>query len=405
MKNLLKLALCLSLLLLSAFAAVAETTRADLAKIRVGKEGNFKYWNPGSPALARLKTFVAEVTDPQGPNFVPVKDRIATFDVDGTLLCETAPYYLNWMLTCHRYLHDSSYTPSAEDKALMKEMEDYILANHGSRSEWGEIQPFLQQKAFRGMTQEEYAAYLEAFLASEPVGGLTNLKWGTALYWPMIEVISYLTANDFKVFLCSGVERDMCRILTKDIYDIPPYQMMTSDIHYVTAGQSALGEWTEKANMESYDYTPGERIERGDFKQMCTAANKIITMRRELGQKPILSWGNSTGDFPMFHHTNLDNPRPHISFCQLCDDTTRELGNPTKAEKCKNACEQYGWVPVSMRDDWATIYGPDVQRTDAAAVRPLKAAAADRPIYDLQGRRLQSVQKGLNLAEGHKTLR
>ena len=81
--------------------------------------------------------------------------------------------------------------------------------------------------------------------------------------------------------------------------------------------------------------------------------------------KPILSWGNSTGDFPMFHYTNIDNPRPHISSCLLCDDLVRELGNMGKAEKCRKACEDNGWVPVSMRDEWATIYGDDVKRVDA----------------------------------------
>ena len=63
-----------------------ETSRQDLAKIRVGKDGNFKYWQEDSPAIVRLKTFVAQVTDPASKDFVPERDRIATFDVDGTLL-------------------------------------------------------------------------------------------------------------------------------------------------------------------------------------------------------------------------------------------------------------------------------------------------------------------------------
>ncbi len=60
---------------------------------------------------------------------------------------------------------------------------------------------------------------------------------------------------------------------------------------------------------------------------------------------------------------DVDNKYPHISFCLLCDDTEREIGNPDKAAKCKSACEQNGWVPVSMRDEWWTIYGPGVKRT------------------------------------------
>lgn len=98
-------------LALMPLALMAQTTRDDLAKIRVGKSGDFKYWNGNSNAIDQLKRFVARVTDVNGSDFVPVQDRIATFDVDGTLLCETAPHYMNWMLCFYRYLHDETYMP------------------------------------------------------------------------------------------------------------------------------------------------------------------------------------------------------------------------------------------------------------------------------------------------------
>lgn len=337
----------------------AETTRSDLAKIRVSKEGNFKYWKQDSQVIQKLKAFVNRVTDPKSTDFVPTKDRIVTLDVDGTLSCETAPYYFNWLFTFHRYLHDDTFQSEPGDKQLMQEMEDYVLANHTSKPEWGLIQQKLQAKAFRGMTFKEFSAYLNNYLETEPVKGFTNLKSGTALYWPMIEVVSYLVENDFKVFLCSGVDRDICRVILKDIYDIPPYQMMTSDVNYVMHGQ---GQWIEQQSLEDYKYNVGEQVERGDFKQLCTAANKIVYMRRELGIQPIMAWGNSSGDYPMFHYTQIDNPRPSICFCLLCDDTVREFGNPAKAEKCRKACDENDWVAVSMRDEWTTIYGDDVKR-------------------------------------------
>lgn len=343
-------------------ALMAQTTRDDLAKIRVGKSGDFKYWNGNSNAIDQLKRFVARVTDVNGSDFVPVQDRIATFDVDGTLLCETAPHYMNWMLCFYRYLHDETYTPDPVDRARVAEMEDYVLKNH-AHGGWGTEQQLLQAKAFRGLTQEEFSECVSRFLNTSSPVGLTNLTWGTALYWPMIEVVSYLVANDFKVYLCSGVDRDVCRVLAKDIYDIPVNQMITSDVHYVMEGQAAKGIWTESLTDKSYTYTPGEKVVRGDMKLLCTGINKIIIMRRELGKKPILSWGNSSGDFPMFHYTNLDNPLPHISFCLICDDQAREFGDAGNAAKCKTACDENGWVAVSMKDEWATIYGDDVRVT------------------------------------------
>lgn len=376
-------------------SVLAQSTRADLAQIRVGKDGNFQYWKQGSPVLAQLKDFVARVTDESSEDFVPVKDRIATFDVDGTLLCETAPFYFNWLFTIHRYVHDDTYTPSAEDRQLMQEIEEYILANHAVKDEWNDKEHDMEANAFQGMTFEEFSDYVLNYIETEPVKGLTNLTWGCALYWPMIEVVSYLVANDFQVFLCSGVDRDICRTMMKDIYDIPPYRMMTSDVYYAMQGQSAEGEWTERSSMESYTYTPGERIERGNFKQLCTAANKIVYMRRELGTKPILSWGNSSGDYPMFHYTNIDNPRPHISFCLLCDDTTRELGNLTKAGKCKDACEENGWIAVSMRDEWETIYGPGVERDDQpTAIRSTQDSNITTPTYNLAGQAVSTMTQG-----------
>ena len=335
-----------------------EVTREFLSQIRVDRQGRFQYWNQDSPALAALKAFVATVTDPNCKGYVPPQDRVATFDVDGTLMCETAPFYFNWMLFFHRYLHDSSFTPAEEDRQWAAEAEEYVLANRKNKKEWGLKQQELQALGFRGMTDVQFSEYVRNLINTERPIGLSDLKWGTALYWPMIEAVSYLIANDFVVFLCSGVDRDVCRVITEGVYDIPKYHMIASDVNYVLENQP---EWVEMVSSEDYEYTPGEEVQRGDFLQLSTAINKIIKMRRELGQKPILSWGNSSGDYPMFHYTNRDNRYPHISFCLLCDDTERELGNPEKAAKCKADCEQNGWIPVSMRDEWWTIYGPQVK--------------------------------------------
>ena len=336
-----------------------EVTREFLSRIRVGKEGNFQYWNQDSPALKELKDFVARVTDPNSSDFVPQRDRIATIDVDGTLMCETAPFYFNWMLFFHRYLHDSTFTPPEEDRMWAAEVESYVLENRKNKKEWGQKQQELQAVGFRGMNDVQFSEYVRDFIDSEYVVGLTNLKWGTALYWPMIEVVSYLVANDFVVYLSSGVDRDVCRVVCEGIYDIPKYHMIASDINYVVENQ---GDWVEKANSESYKFSPEEEVWRGDFMQLNTAVNKVVKIRREIGQRPILSWGNSGGDYPMFHYTNRGNGYPHISFCLLCDDMERELGNPEKAAKCKEACLENGWIPVSMRDEWWTIYGPQVKR-------------------------------------------
>jgi len=394
-------------LALMPMALLAQSTRADLAKIRVEKDGNFQYWEKNSNAIDQLKKFVARVTDESSSDFVPVEDRIATFDVDGTLLCETAPFNMNCMMCLHRYLHDESFVVDADLRDAMQRFEDYILKKSNDPSAMSGVDMPLQMQGFRGMTQEEYSEFVCNFLDTVSPVGLSNLTWGTALYWPMIEVVSYLVANDFQVYLCSGSDRDMCRELVRDIYEIPANRILATDVHYVMEGQADEEIWTESLNSESYTYTPGEKLVRGEMKQLCTAINKIVIMSRELGKKPILSWGNSSGDYPMFHYTNLDNPLPHLSFCLLCDDLTRELGNTSKAEKCKAACEEYGWVPVSMKNEWTTIYGDDVAVTGITGVTSAKAdTKKSTSIYNVSGQQITSPRSNeVYITDGKKMIK
>ena len=403
MNSLLLTAACI---LVFATGMSAQSTRADLAKIRVSKDGDFKYWNSNSTALQQLKTFVAEVTDESSDKFVPVCDRIATFDVDGTLLCETAPYYFNWMLYLHRYLYDDTFTPDEENLTRAKEIEDYVKNHKSLPDGWGDRQQEDQAMGFVGFTQKEMEDYVTHFIETEPVWELSNLTWGTALYWPMIEVVSYLVANDFQVFICSGVDRDVCHAILKDIYEIPRYRIMSSDVYYLPEFLLKDMDYKGSPFFESYsfDQLKGQRVVRGTFKNLCTSFNKVDAITRELAQKPILAWGNSTGDFPMFEFVSVDNPYPSIAFCLLCDDTERELGNPSKAQKCKTACEENGWVAVSMHDEWATIYGPGVERLTPTEVNAVTTIAAPEYIFNLSGQRITFPQRGLNIQRGRKFL-
>ena len=403
MKHLLVAFLCL---LAFATGLSAQSTRADLAKIRVSKEGNFKYWNSNSPALQQLKDFVADVTNENSDKFVPVCDRIATFDVDGTLLCETAPYYFNWILFIHRFLYDDTFSPTEEQLSFAKGVEDCVMNQKSMPEGWGDRQQEEQAMGFAGLTQKEVEDYVTNFIEAEPVWNLSNLTWGTALYWPMIEVVSYLVANDFQVYICSGVDRDVCHAIVKDIYDIPRYRIMSSDVYYLPENLLKEKDYKGAPFFENYsfDQLKGQRVVRGAFKNLCTSFNKVDAITRELAQKPILAWGNSTGDFPMFDFITADNPYPSIAFCLLCDDTDREFGNPSKAEKCKNACEQNGWIGVSMHDEWATIYGPEVQRQIPTAVNAINLDATQAPVYNLQGQRVTSSFRGVNIQSGKKYL-
>lgn len=341
---------------------VAESSRARLAEIRVGRDGNFRYWSDESEALKRLKAFVAEVTDEKSAGYVPPCDRIATFDMDGTLICETAPTYINFMAYCKRVLHDDSYSPTPDERDFVQEVEAYIRQNHTLNNDWGMRTMDGQAKAYQGMTQQEFFDWFTEFLETEPAEGFIGLKWGEAVYWPMIEVVSYLVANDFKVYVCSGSDRDLTRAVCNGVFEIQPYQVIASDVSYIPESQYLAGDKSVLDIAEGVPFSPGEKFVRGNSGFLNTSINKISSIIREIGRKPILSWGNSSGDFPMLSFTTTGNEYPSIAFCNLCDDTEREFGNVEKAARTKAKCDDYGWVSVSMRDDWKTIYGPDVKK-------------------------------------------
>lgn len=394
-------------LIFSCFTSLsAQPTREQLAQIRVDKEGNFKYWKNDAASLTQLKSFVTAVTTEGSDQYVPVRDRLAVFDMDGTLLCETAPFYMNWLVMLHRLLDDTGYAPTEELRHFGEAAKAGMYNTQLIDREMDDKAQYVQAEIFKGLTMGEMDDWMMSFL-NKPCEGLDGLTWGTALYWPMIEVVSYLVANDFQVYICSGTAQDMLRPLIDDVLPIGRHQVMGSEVHYVPEGKAEEMGWETPVIMETYgfDDLKGQRVVRGLFKQKCTKWSKVDIMTRQLGRKPILTFGNSSGDYPMFEFVTTDNCYPSMAFCLLCDDVERELGNVGKAEKCRTACEANGWVPVSMRDDWTTIYGPDVKPT-ATAIRPLsRNAESSGQAYTLSGTPAVEQTRGIVITNQQKIIR
>ena len=93
-----------------------------------------------------------------------------------------------------------------------------------------------------------------------------------------------------------------------------------------------------------------ELILGGEFLIKNLKMNKVSVIMQEIGQQPVLSFGNSTGD----------NRYKSLAFMLCCDDTVRENGSETKAQKMLELCEEFDWIPISMKNDWTTIYGAGV---------------------------------------------
>ena len=339
------------LIALGSFGVVDAATRDEIAAIQVKKAKDFKYWMKDSVAKQKLVEYVTDVTDKRSKNFIPVADRIAVFDVDGTVACETAPFCFDFMMFVHRALDDPNYIASAQDRANGEAVKAAIY-NHNMTNDVRRKHCASNASVFAGMTADEFAAYTKNFLKT-PVEGFDNLKVGEAFYLPMVEVISYLRANDFKIFLVSGADRDYMRT-SCEVLGVDSDNMIGTDYKYVA---------TNQGDTDGMDYSlqPDDKVVRGGFVSKDINMNKVSNMAREIGKQPVLAFGNSTGDSSMINFSLRGNKYRTAAFFVICDDLNREFGNIDKANKCIALAEKNGWIKISMRDDFKTIYGDNVK--------------------------------------------
>ena len=333
------------------FGAVDAMPRDQIAQIQVKKASDFKYWTKDSAAKQKLIEYVTDVTNKKSKNFIPVADRIAVFDVDGTIACETAPFCFDFMMFVYRALDDPDYIASAQDRANGEAVKAAIY-NHKMTNDVRRKHCASNASVFAGMTADEFAAYTRNYL-NTPVEGFDNLKVGEAFYLPMIEVISYLKANDFKIFLVSGADRDYMRT-SAEILPVDSDNMIGTDYKYVA---------TNQGDKDGMDYTlkPEDKVVRGEFVSKDINMNKVSNMAREIGKQPVLAFGNSTGDSSMINFSLRGNKYRTAAFFVICDDLEREFGNMDKANKCIKLADDNGWIKISMRDDFKTIYGDNVK--------------------------------------------
>ena len=340
------LALLLVFGMLNAFAE--EKTAAD---------DPLSLWTQDAVAKEMLITYMAAITDESGEDYIPPIDRIAVFDLDGTLFCETDPNYFDYTLLVHRVLEDPDY----KDKASAFEREtalkivgqnNYNLSFSGLEVDHGKC----IASSFAGMTLEEFNDYIQEF-KKLPMPSYDGMLRGDGWYLPMLQVVEYLKANGFTVYVVSGTDRFIVRgIAYNSPLGLPPRNIIGSDETVVASKQN--GE-------DGLNYVFAEDdvlILGGDFVVKNLKMNKVSVIIQEIGQQPVLAFGNSTGDASMAEYVTSNNRYASMAFMLCCDDTERENGNESNAAKMFSLCENFGWIPISMRDDWTTIYGDGVTK-------------------------------------------
>lgn len=337
-------------------AKTAEST-TTAAQTKDNKTSDaLSLWTDTAKLKTELTGYMKSITEEGGKDFIPVEDRIAVFDLDGTLFCETDPVYFDYRLLYHRVTEDEDYKDNATifERETAEKIKTYMET--GEQAEGLEVDHGKAvASSFAGMTVDEFENYVKEF-KKQPAPSYEGMTNGEAFYKPMVEVVDYLIANEFKVYIVSGTDRLIVRGIVDGGLNIPPSQVIGSDETIVA---------TNQRDVDGLDYVyekSDDIILGGDFIVKNLKMNKVSVIAQEIGQQPVLAFGNSSGDASMAEYVLDDNKYKSMAVMLCCDDTERENGNPDKAQSMKETCEDKGWIAVSMKNDWKTIYGDKVTK-------------------------------------------
>ena len=181
---------------------------AQTGAVRIDGNAMMDLWTDGAPLKSELISYMAEITDESSPKFIPVEDRIAVFDFDGTLFCETDPNYFDYTLLVYRVLEDPDYKDKASD--FEREVARKIVEVNEKKTKFEGLEVDHGKavaSAFKGMTLDEFNNYIQEF-KKQPMPSYEGMTRGEGFYKPMLQVIDYLKANDFTVYIISGTRHN-----------------------------------------------------------------------------------------------------------------------------------------------------------------------------------------------------
>lgn len=334
--------------------AAADPGRETVVSGAARSDDTILFWTKDSPGMKSVVSYVKSVTDGTSPDYLPPEERIAVFDMDGTICGEHFPTYFDQSLMLCRLLHDVSYNPDPETKAYAEALE-YALLHGEPEPEKPRSTAQIMAESFQGLSVEEYEEYVEEFL-KQPAVGFDNMTYRESLFSPMVALIEYLADHKFSIFICSGTERTLVRKLTGYMLDewIPPYHVIGSTFSLKAAKQG-------DTDGRKYDYAEDDEVVLGgDLLIKNQKMNKVIAIANEIGMPPVLVFGNGDSDFSMARYALQNGGKAYML---LSDDDVRDYGDPKEAEKFKEKCEAQGFETISIRDEFETIYGEGVVKT------------------------------------------
>jgi len=295
-------------------------------------------WNH-TPVRQAILDYLAAVTTPGSPDYVPPAERIATFDNDGTLWCEK-PAYIQLFFAIQRLKELAAADPTLLEQPGYKAAASGDLAYFGSL--YPDNLPELLKLVFdthAGMTQEEFETQAAAFL-SQGVHPRFGVPYKKLVYQPMVQLIRYLEAHDFKVFIASAGGMSFVRTVSEEIYGISRERVIGSNISYETRMSEAGPTLYRKPGL---------------LDPISDGPGKPVNIELHIGRKPILAAGNADGDLHMLLYSQI-NPYKSLQLLLRHDDGEREYAYDRGAEQVQEMAEKQGWQIISMKSDFLQVF-------------------------------------------------
>lgn len=298
-------------------------------------------WRDGETKAAILG-FVERVTTPGTPDFLPPEQRVAVFDNDGTLWSEQ-PMYVQMAFALDRIKVMAKEKPDLLNKKLFQAIVDNDREALSKISERDVLDLVIETHA--NMSTAEFEQIVKDWLATtkHPV---YQRPYTECVYAPMVELLSYLRAKQFKTYIVSGGGIDFMRPWVESVYGIPPEQVIGSSVkmRYELRG-------TEPVIM---------RLPEIDF--IDDKSGKPIGIQRHIGRRPILAFGNSDGDYEMLQYTT-SGQKLALGVLIHHTDAKREFAYDRQSHMGRlnrglDDAPQNGWLVVDMQRDWELVFSP-----------------------------------------------
>lgn len=300
-------------------------------------------WND-TPTRQAILDFVAKVCDTNNLDFIPPEERIATFDNDGTLWCEQPAVQGGFIM--------ERLTEMAEKDVSLRQTQPWKMAydkdtswingavNKHYNGDDSEVKLLLGGlgKAFAKMTVDVFAKMVDDYFQNSR-HPTYNCSYPEVAYQPMLELLDYLKANDFTIFIVSGGGRDFMRPITPQVYGIQPERVIGSAPSVSFQADEQGANIMRGAGLDILDDGPAKAVE----------------IWNRIGRRPIIAGGNSNGDIPMLQFAD-GSDRPALCLLVHHDDDKREVKYSTGAEKSVTMAKAQGWTLISMKDDWGKVF-------------------------------------------------